>query len=61
MPFKLRLLPRFESIERRIKQEAEEARLQLRAYDAETSVTFESAQLISLDTPISRAEIAPSV
>lgn len=56
MPFKLRLLPRSDSIERRIRQEAEEASLELRAYDAETSVTFEDAQSISLDMPISRVD-----
>ncbi|CAI0643763.1 unnamed protein product [Colletotrichum noveboracense] len=56
IPFKLRLLPRSESITRLIKQEAQEARMELRAYDADTTVTFESAQSISLDMPISKAE-----
>lgn len=56
LPFKVRLLPRSEKIANLVKQAAEEARSELQAYDADTKVTFESAQSVSLDMPISHSE-----
>jgi hypothetical protein len=56
LPFKVRLIPRSETIANLVKQAAEDARSELHAYDAETKVTFESAQSVSLDMPIAHSE-----
>lgn len=56
MPFKLRLLPRSTTIVGLVKQGAAKARLELRDFDSETKVTFESAQSVSLDMPIAHSE-----
>ncbi|KAL1847688.1 hypothetical protein Daus18300_013855 [Diaporthe australafricana] len=56
LPFKVRLTPRSEKIANLVKQAAEDARSGLQAYDAETTVTFESAQSVSLDMPIAHSE-----
>lgn len=52
----MRLLPRSENIANLVKQGAEDAASELQAYDAETKVTFESAQSVSLDMPIAHSE-----
>ncbi|KAJ3527314.1 hypothetical protein NM208_g10762 [Fusarium decemcellulare] len=56
LPFKVRFIPRSETIANLVSQGAEDARSDLRIYDAETKVTFESAQSVSLDMPIVHAE-----
>ncbi|KAI8675975.1 hypothetical protein NCS57_00500400 [Fusarium keratoplasticum] len=56
VPFKVRFLPRSEKIASLVKEGAENARSELRAFDAETKVTFESAQSVSLDMPISHSK-----
>ncbi|KAK1510610.1 hypothetical protein CTAM01_01183 [Colletotrichum tamarilloi] len=56
LPFKVRFLARSETIATLVRTGAQEARTQLRAYDAITNVTFESAQSVSLDMPIAQAE-----
>ncbi|KAF4995345.1 hypothetical protein FDECE_12836 [Fusarium decemcellulare] len=57
LPFKVRFVPRSETIANLVSQGAEDARSDLRIYDAETKVTFESAQSVSLDMPIVHAEV----
>ncbi|KAK7425514.1 hypothetical protein QQZ08_007955 [Neonectria magnoliae] len=56
LPFKVRFLPRSTTIAKLVKQGAEDARSELLAYDAETKVTFENAQSVSLDMPIAHSE-----
>ncbi|KAG5800886.1 hypothetical protein H9Q69_000013 [Fusarium xylarioides] len=56
LPFKLRLLPRSKTIANLVQQEAKKAGSELRDFDSETKVTFESAQSISLDMPIAHSE-----
>lgn len=56
LPFKVRLLPRSEKIASLVEQAAQDARVELQAYEAETKVTFESAQSVSLDMPIAHSE-----
>lgn len=60
-PFKVRFLPRSTAIASLIKQGAKDARSELTAYDAETKVTFESAQSVSLDMPIAHLEKTSNV
>lgn len=56
LPFKVRLLPRSEKIANLVRQAGEDALSELQAYEAETKVTFESAQSVSLDMPIAHSE-----
>lgn len=55
LPFKVRLVPRSDKIAKLVARAAEDARSELQAYDAETKVTFESAQSVSLDMPIAHS------
>ncbi|KAF7556454.1 hypothetical protein G7Z17_g1446 [Cylindrodendrum hubeiense] len=56
LPFRVRLEPRSEAIKDMLTEDAAAATLGLQAYDGETRVTFESAQSVSLDMPVARAE-----
>ncbi|KAL6404567.1 cytochrome p450 [Ilyonectria robusta] len=60
-PFKVRFCPRSTTIASLVKQGAEDARSELAVYDAETKVTFESAQSVSLDMPIAHSEKTSNV
>ncbi|KXH69314.1 cytochrome P450 [Colletotrichum salicis] len=61
LPFKVRFIPRSETIADLVRSGAEEARTQLQAYDAVTNVTFESAQSVSLGMPIAQADNGSAV
>ncbi|KAF4964446.1 hypothetical protein FSARC_7632 [Fusarium sarcochroum] len=54
-PFKMQFVPRSETVASLVRQGAADARSELQAFDAETNVTFERAQSVSLDMPIAQS------